>query len=255
MMKRFLSLAAVGLLALAGCEQETEVVGVQEQTPQPPAVPLPEIRQTRLYDVTVENLTSAQPFSPGVVVTHTSQLDVYEVGQPADTGVALVAEAGNEALLAANLQGRAGAGNVMRIETATPPMNFPTAENPKSNKTTVRITAAPGVDRLSVVTMLTCTNDGFTGVDGVALPLDFSPVSYTSNAFDAGVEVNNEQSEFIVAGCSAFGPVNLPVDGNALAPEDLVIRDHPGLTATADIPAFARWTAPVVRVTVQRVRI
>lgn len=249
-MKRLFTLVVIAGLALAGCEQETEVVGVQEQTPQPPAVPLPDVRQTRIYDVTVENLTNAQPFSPGVLITHNSQFDLFTVGMRADTGVALIAEAGNEAVAAARNEGKPGVGNLMRIETPTPPMGAM-----KPNMTKVRITAPPNMDQLSLAVMLTCTNDGFTGLDAVQLPLDFNARVFTEKAYDAGVEVNNELSPFIVPGCSAFGPVDLPLDGNRLAPENLVIRDHPGIRGDADIPAIAKWTAPVVRVTVQRVRI
>ena len=255
-MKRVFCLLAVAALALAGCDpDETEITSLTEPTPKPAPVPLPDLRQTRIYDVTIENLTNAQPFSPGVAVTHTAQLDLYEVGMRADTGIALIAESGQEQVAAARLQGRPGAFNVMRIETHTPPMNFPTASNPQSNRSTVRVTAGPGVDRLSLAVMLTCTNDGFTGLDGVALPLTSTPAVFTNNAFDAGVEVNNELSPFIVEPCHAFGPVDLPVDGNRLAPENLVIRNHPGIQGTGDLPAIARWTAPVIRVTVQRVGI
>lgn len=253
-MKRLFTLAAAAVLVLAGCSDDTEVLATLQQTPQPPPVPLPAVQQTRLYDVTIENLTNGQPFSPGVVVTHTSQLDVFTVGDTASAGVKAVAEAGNEAPLAGALQGATGAGNVMRFETPTVPMNFP-AGNPKPNRTIVRITAPPGSDRLSVVTMLTCTNDGFTGVDAVQLPMDAATVTFTGVAYDARAEVNNEQSPFIVPGCSAFGPVNLPIDGNALAPESGVIIEHPGLQGTGDLPAVAQWTNPVLRVTVKRVPI
>jgi hypothetical protein len=253
-MKRLFTLAAAAVLVLAGCSDVTDVLVTQQQTPQPAPVPLPAVRQTRLYDVTIENLTTAQPFSPGVVVTHTSQLTVFAVGQTASEGVKVVAESGNEAPLAGALQGAVGAGNVMRISTPTVPRNFP-AGNPKPNRTTVRITAPPGSDRLSVVTMLTCTNDGFTGVAGVPLPMDTATVSFTEKAYDARAEVNNEQSPFIVAGCSAFGPLDLPIDGNAKAAETGVIVEHPGIQGNADIPVTARWTNPVIRVTVKRVPI
>ncbi len=253
-MKQVYVLMMLGALAIAGCESETEITTVQEQTPQPPPVELPALQQTRVYDVTIENLTNGQPFSPGVVVTHTSQLDVFTVGQPASEGIKVVAESGNEAPLAAALEGAPGAGNVMRFETPTVPMNFPPA-NPKPNRTVVRITAPPGMDRLSLATMLTCTNDGFTGVDAVPLPMGFAAATFEERAYDARAEVNNEQSPFIVPGCSAFGPLDLPLDGNMKAPEDGVIVDHPGLQGNGDLPAIAQWTAPVIRVTIQRVRI
>lgn len=51
---------------------------------------------------------------------------------------------------------------------------------------------ARGGDRLSLATMLICTNDGFTGVDGVKLPEKGSLVLLT-NGSDAGRENNTEK--------------------------------------------------------------
>ena len=34
------------------------------------------------YTVTIENLTSGQPFTPPVVITHSSDLDIFETASP-----------------------------------------------------------------------------------------------------------------------------------------------------------------------------
>jgi hypothetical protein len=248
-MKRIAGLAAA-VLVLAGCESEGTGVDVEFSSAADSAVA---INQTRLYEVAIENLTTGQPFSPGVMLTHTAQVNLFTVGQPASEGVKEIAEAGNEAPAAQALDGRPGVGNLMRIETPTPPMNFP---KPNANRTKVRITAPPGVDRLSLAVMLTCTNDGFTGLNAVRLPFGFDLVAFTEKAYDARAEVNNEQSPFIVPGCSAFGPALLPVDGNRKAPESGAIVEHPGIRGVGDLrPEVVAWQGPVLRVTVQRLRV
>lgn len=253
-MKRTLSLLGVAALALGACDRETTITALQEQTPKPAPVALPALRQTRLYEVTIENLTTGQPFSPGVMLTHDSRVTLFTVGQTASEGIKIIAESGDEAPAAKALDGQPGVGNLMRIETPTVPMNFPPG-NAKPNKSVLRITAPPGADRLSLAVMLTCTNDGFTGVSSMTLPMGFDAVSATAIAYDARAEVNNEQSAFIVPGCSAFGPANLPLDGNRKAPEQGVIVEHPGIKGIADLkPAVVGWTGPVLRVTVQRVQ-
>jgi hypothetical protein len=73
-------------------------------------------------------------------------------------------------------------------------------------------TANPG-DRLSLATMLICTNDGFTGLDRAKLPIGGSEVFWT-NGYDAGTENNTELSQDIVDACSALGPVTLACGPN-----------------------------------------
>lgn len=247
-MRKYSSLAAVAALMLAGCDGDITRIDDDVRNSTNPAVA---IQQERLYDVTIVNLTTGQPFSPGVVTTHTAQADVYEVGKEASMGVKVVAEAGNPNPLAKELEGKPGFDHVMVFLRGVPPMNIPPV-----NATTVRVTARPGTDRLSVVTMLICTNDAFTGVDAVALPTEFRAVAYENQAYDARAEVNNEQSEFIVDPCFAVGPIKRTPDGNQLAPESGVIVDHPGIKGVADLrPEAHGWNPPVVRVIVQRVRI
>lgn len=254
-MRKHSSLAAVGALLLAGCEGGITPIEGDFRNSTNPVVA---IHQERLYDVTIVNLTTGQPFSPGVVVTHTAEADVYEVGQEASNGVKMIAEAGNPNPAAKELQGKPGIDNVMAFLKGIAPMNTPVRAYPPNtpNSLTVRVVASPGADRLSVVSMLTCTNDAFTGVDAVPLPTDFSAVAFTNQAYDARAEVNNERSEFIVDPCFAAGPIKRPPDGNQKEPESGAIVAHPGIQGNADLrPEAHAWESPVVRVIVKRVRV
>ncbi|MEM6514200.1 MAG: spondin domain-containing protein, partial [Pseudomonadota bacterium] len=65
----------------------------------PPVTPPPPVNA--IFDVTVTNLTNAQPLSPVAVIAHYSDFAVFTVGQPATVGLEELAEAGtNDALLA-----------------------------------------------------------------------------------------------------------------------------------------------------------
>src|SRR5437867_2536962 len=118
--------------------------------------------------------------------------------------------------------------------------------------------AHPG-DRLSLAVMLICTNDGFSGLDGVQLPPHGS-VTYHSAGYDAGTEDNTEQSTDIVDPCSGLGPLPLTgdPDGNVDAAVDSVphvaIAHHPGIAGNGELSASAHgWDDPVASIMIERI--
>lgn len=187
------------------------------------------------YRVTLANATGGQPFSPPVLTTHRPGATPFRVGQPASTEVEAVAENGDNAPLAAALTG-------LPTVTAVAALGAPVGPG---GAVTVELEARPG-DRLSVVTMLVCTNDGITGLSAARLP-DAGTTSFDIAAYDAGSEANTELSEDIVDPC--LGP-----DGNRndVVDTDGVIHHHPGIAGTGDLdPAVHGWTGPVGSVTVE----
>jgi uncharacterized protein (DUF302 family) len=105
--------------------------------------------------------------------------------------------------------------------------------------------------------MLICTNDGFVGADGVALPAS-GPQTYLLNAHDAGREENTELSEDLVDACSSLGPQPLAGDPNGNVDDGEVLTEppqeiapHPGITDTGDLdPAAHGWQEPVATLTI-----
>jgi hypothetical protein len=249
--KSHLPIIAVAALALAACSEDAEVT-----EPAADAVALSRGGEghqnadgvaSRLYRVTVENLTGGQPFSPGVVATHTKAAHVFQVGAPASEGVRLIAENGMPETAVTELT---GVDAVFEVKAFPDPLGPIIAGASGS----IQIAASANANRLSLVIMLICTNDGFTGLESVKLPGGFQPAVYYSNGYDAGTEVNTEKSKDIVDACGAAGPVALPADGNARTAEGSVIGHHAGIQGIADlVPAQHGWEDPVAKITIQRI--
>ncbi len=200
-------------------------------------------QQNVTYNVTIENLTSGQPFTPPVVAAHTSGADAFEVGQAAAAELQAIAENGNNDPLVALLGLSA---DVLDSATGTAPVM-------PGESATITL-AAPAGSLLSVVFMLICTNDGFSGVDSMTLPASGSE-SVDANAYDAGTENNTEDFADIVPPCQDLIGVSSADDGtgetNPALAEGGVIAAHAGIQGRTDLTvADHGWTDPVARITV-----
>ena len=200
-------------------------------------------QQNVTYSITIENLTSGQPFTPPVVAAHTSGMDVFEVGQAASAEVQAIAENGNNDPLVALLGGSAA---VLDSATGTAPV--------KPGESATLTVEAPAGSLLSVVFMLICTNDGFSGVDSMTLPASGSE-SVNANAYDAGTENNTEDFADIVPPCQALIGVSSDDagtgDSNPALAQGGVITAHSGIQGGTDLTvADHGWTDPVARITV-----
>jgi hypothetical protein len=202
----------------------------------------------RWYDVTITNLTTGQPLSPPALVTHSANLPLFQAGAPASEGIRLIAEQGDPTYLAGMVAGLTG---VARVETAGAPVHRVGGPGPSS--LTLRIGARGNANRLSIATMLICTNDGFAALNGVMLPGGFQPATFYAHAYDAGTEANTESSSDIVPPCFGIGPV--PGSGGGGRPAtNGVVAMHPGIAGGAALTAAHAWSGPVAMVTVQRVK-
>ena len=206
------------------------------------------------YRVTVYNLTDGQPFTPPLAVTHRPAVDLFEPGAPASMAIQEIAENGNLGPAVDLASGsRHVAGSIVADGGVTPPVVMP------GGMRSFTLAASTGATRLSVVAMLVCTNDGFTGVDSIRLPsrVGDSTVRYAS-AYDAGTEVNTEAWADLVPPCAhltGFGDQGGTGTSNPALAEGGVIRMHPGITGSADlVPAVHGWTGPVAKVVVTRTR-
>jgi Spondin_N len=219
----------------------------------------------RSYDVTITDLTGGttgggQPLTPPVVATHTGKNAIFKVGQPASVGVREIAENGNNNPLLAQL-GADPFNQISDFEQGPGPL-VP-AGNPMSgagDEVTFSIDGSNRARRLSWVSMLICTNDGFTGVNSLKLPGAVGKTATKTTAgYDARTEINTEDYANIVPPCQGLightaGEMDsgIAVSEPAIA-EGGVISHHAGITGVDDlVQSIHGWTDPVARIEVER---
>jgi len=186
------------------------------------------------YHVTVTNLTTTQTLSPPLLAIHSPEVSVFTPGQSASRGVAVVAEDGERGPLKAELM---ATGKIDSLYEAL---------NPVMPGKSVRylLTAKSKYSVLSFVTMLVTTNDGFSGVSGLPLPLDSFRTKLP--AYDAGSEENTESCAHIPGPPCGAHNVRVPqAEGRIMV--------HPGIRGGADLsPVQFGWSHPAVKVTVRK---
>jgi hypothetical protein len=188
-----------------------------------------------MVEIKIQNLTSGQIFSPAAVVVHKSSFELFQVGQPAQAAVYMIAEDGaTEAAKA--LESRA---DVQSVVVGPPIM--------PGKAGTVRV-AVPMGYKISFVSMLASTNDGFYGVNGLAVPARGSYVERMVPAYDAGSEQNNESCAYVPGPpCSAHG-VRMTQGSEGF------VSVHNGIHGIADLsPTLLDWNNPVAHVTVRQI--
>lgn len=198
--------------------------------------------KAKTWRVTVTNLTppgpgapGSQPLSPPLLVVHSKQADVWSVGEIASHGVAAIAEDANNGPLESALPQVAGVASV--ATGAGGPI-------PSGQSRTYMVETNGGYNRLSLVSMLVNTNDGFTGLD--SLKLSGHGSTQMTMAYDAGSERNNELKAYIPGPCC----------GNPFArdPEGALIGPHAGITGAGELaPATYGWSGAAARITIERV--
>lgn len=215
----------------------------------------------RTFEVTIENRTQGQPFSPGVIVTHNSDFTLWEEGERSSPLIRRIAEDGFPLPTIINdvLGGNPDIDQILQFHDPMMPIgaNLTDLQGPPTSDT-FTITADEGIDRISIATMIICTNDGFTGLNSVELPDGGEEVVFEETAYDAGSEQNTEAFPDIVDGCTLAGPVRIEPDGNRddeIPEEDRIINEHPGIDGGADlVPAEHGWDDPVSRITIREVQ-
>jgi hypothetical protein len=187
-------------------------------------------------EVTITNLTRAQPLSPPVVASHSANgPQLFVAGQPANAELAMVAQDAINGPLVSLLEGDPEVADVQQGVAPIPPGG--------SDKVLVD---APGSVRLvSLASMLVNTNDAFIGVQDIAAPPNGVKTLFVP-AWDAGSEVNDEDCENIP------GPACGDTDQSGL-PEGGFVHIHNGVHGGADLDlAVHDWRNPVARIDIRR---
>lgn len=190
-----------------------------------------------IFRISITNLSPAQPMTPPVVAIHDVGTHIFQLGELAEEGVQMVAEDGNSELLV----------DLVTLDSTVSASGIATAEEPgafEPGETATIVLETEATDQvLSIINMVVCTNDAFTGVDSMVLPVDDTPISQTAVYYDAGTEVNVLDADYWVMPCGGSGE-NLHED------EGGVIAVHDGQTGTGDFDFIG--TEPAVSITVER---
>ena len=197
-------------------ELRAQLVGDSEGTPASGSI-----------TVSFRNLSEFQPMTPPVVILHNAPdsengIRYFELGDVVGEEVRQIAEDGNITPLVENAQGQIATGRVSAVEAAPPEAGGPLLPGGTSS---VTLTQDVPDQVLSIVVMVVCTNDGFTGVDSI----DITEGSFTTPVYDAGSETNVETLDYWVPPCGT--------ETNLTDQENGVITIHPG-QSDAENPDF-----------------
>lgn len=216
----------------------------------------------RQYEVTVTNLTSGQPLTPAVAAIHRGKHPIFRVGGVASPELRELAENGNSAPLLAMLAADPFDRIDSFVETGTGPL-VP-AGTPGAamfdDEVTFGLQAGKRARRISLASMLICTNDGFTGVNSLRLPNKVGKArGKRAMGYDARTEINTEDFADLVPPCQELIGVSSEDEGTGMSNPELAeegrIRRHRGIRGGADLdPQVHGWRNPVARIRVERVR-
>lgn len=225
-----LAIATFGAISLVACgdnDENTEVI--------------PVVDTTFAYEITVSNLTNAQPFSPLTVLLHDSG-EAWKVGNVASDALETLAESGNNSALMASDFVLSSASNGAVL--------------PHGQSATFTVSTDSEHNYLSLVTMLVNTNDAFSGlnkIDITQLSVNDS-LKYSPGAYDAGTEANSEEA----------GTIPGPADGGEgynVARDDInLVTMHRGIISSDDGLADSvlnfehKFDNPVMAVTITRIK-
>jgi len=145
---------------------------------------MPDPMITYSYQVTVTNLTYAQPMSPLALILH-NEGQLWTVGEMASVALENLAESGDNTDVLADaiaLSGKSGSGLLLPGMSEVIDVSY----------TFTDVNNAPMM--LSLATMLVNTNDAFTGINALGinnLAIGES-ISLTTSSYDSGTEKNSE---------------------------------------------------------------
>ena len=198
--------------------------------------------QSFSYEVTITNLTRGQQFTPILVATHRSNVQLFELGSPASTQLETLAEEGNTAPLTTLLRATEG---VFDVNASVGLLN-------PGASVTVQVSSAWRFAQFSVAAMLIPTNDAFFAVQGAQLPVFRRSLTSMATAYDAGGEPNDEL-------CASIpGPFFTECEGPGLggppAGGEGYVHVHAGMHGIGDMNASMRdWRNPVAKISVRQV--
>ncbi|MCF6251823.1 MAG: spondin domain-containing protein [Methylococcaceae bacterium] len=193
--------------------------------------------ETKLYEVTITNLSRGQIISPVFAFTHNGSESLFTHGEPASPELAALAQdADSNGLM-----------SLFSASSATHEIVLGTAVIKPGNSETLTIHSNHDMKYISLAAMLVSSNDAFIAINKLKLPSRSMMV--TIPAYDAGSEVNDENCDYIPG----------PPCGNANKASDKkpegFVHIHSGIHGIADLdPTEYDWRNPVAKISIRRVK-
>ena len=199
----------------------------------------------RIYEVTITNITKGQTFTPQLVVTHSSSVRLFSLGQPASPALEVLAEGGDTQPLTDLL-----------LNLGASPQTIGGLLGPR--ETAMVFVEATRGQVFSLAAMLIPTNDTFVALDRIRLPF-YGTSRHVAVAYDAGTELNDQNCANIPGPrCGGAGVSSGTQDGDegyvyvGNGFHELGADDGDGNEVLG--PLAYDWRNPVALVTVRRVR-
>lgn len=197
------------------------------------------------YEVTVTNLTEAQPLSPFALIVHREGYHIWQVGVPASEGLEQLAEGGTASPLVAEAEADATVMSTASDVAAIPPGG--------SSSLLIKSNYRRDI-AMSLATMLVNTNDGFTGLEAIPIAhlARHESLNITVAAYDAGTEANTETAATVP------GPAAGGEGFNAVRDDRDTVGGHPGVISSDDglngsaLDASHRFDNPVAHISITR---
>jgi hypothetical protein len=227
-MKQLLSSITLGLILVTGIVN-------------PPVVSAGE--NGKRFEVTITNLTRGQQFTPILVASHKKGVRHFELGTPASSQLATLAEEGDTTPLANLLSGMPEVKDVVTGTGLTDP----------GGSVTLTVKTRGRFNHLSIAAMLIPTNDGFFALNEVKGQKGRHVLTLFSPTYDAGSERNDELCASIpgpfFTECKGPGG-GAKVEGG----EEGYVHIHAGIHGIGDLAADERdWRNPVAKITIRRI--
>jgi len=225
-------------LALAACSDS------DDNNDEMPVVemPMPEPTVEYEFTVTTTNLTHAQPMSPVAAALHmTGQF--WQIGEMASAELEDLAESGANA-------------DLLALDFVNASASSEGILAPGASVEVTLTTETLDEQKLSIISMMVNTNDGFTGLNS----LDVSSMavgdtmSYTTVAYDAGTEANSEAAGTIP------GPADMGEGFNAARDDIDLVAMHPGVVGQDDglttsvLTSKHKFDNPLLALTITRTK-
>ena len=200
---------------------------------------------TPTYTVTFRNLTEGQYLTPPNFAAHERDVEVFHRNRAASPGVRAVAENGGIPVLAGELDAA--------LDQTGRGISGVGADAPIAPGEEVSFELSTDFSRLSIVSMLICTNDGFAGLDTWQLPGRDGQTKRTRlAAYDAGTEINTELNTDLVPAPFCEGNGAGTGESNPELAENGLIRNHGGIHGVGDLGEQFDWQGRVAEIVVTR---